>query len=941
MTEYMGKYIILSGFIIHLESQTIVELVINECEAVSLLGGNRVFRRDMGISVFHIFDSKNGDIEVDGKQEDNQQEKDSPVTKANSAPVKFKKETTFPIIGIGASAGGLEALLLFFKNVPINSGMAFIVVQHLDPEQKGYLVELLMRTTTMKVVQAQDGISVQPNCVYVIPPNKDMQLFHKMLHLFNRVSPHGIHLPVDFLFHSMADDLQKMAIVVILSGMGNDGTKGIKAVKEKEGMVFVQEPTQAKFNGMPNSAISTGMVNEVAMAEDLPGIIIDSIRHQSLGNNEPNQSEKIHFDVDKIVILLRSQTGNDFSQYKKTTVYRRIVRRMGIHEIEKLESYIRFLQENPQELQILFKELLIGVTSFFRDPEAWQQLKEQIFPKLFASHTTYKPIRIWVVGCSTGEEAYSLAITFKEALENVAHSASFQLQIFATDLNSDAINIARQGFYEDDITEDVSPERLSRFFTKEHQGYRIKNELRSMVVFAPQNVAMDPPFTKIDLLSCRNLLIYLNPELQHTLLNLFHYSLNPDGFLFLGGAETASSTDNLFELLKGSSRLYRRLEPLSVIEPFHFPFSSFNNIQITRANPEMPRNDGSDNLNLEDLTNHLILESYSPVAVLASDQGDILYTKGDVSKYLQPPSGKANWNIFAMSRKGLQSKLHNTFQKAIRKNITMTMNNVVLNTDTGKQSVDIIVQPLEESDALHRLLLVVFSNERSLSESSANKRSLFSVSNKNRISELESELESSRLQMKNLLIETQTYKEDYLSAYEELQSTNEELQSTGEEITTSKEELQSLNEELQTVNYELLTKIEELSSVNDDMKNLLDSTDIATIFLDNGLNIRRYTPSILKIMNLIPGDIGRPITDIVTKMNYPELTEDFHEVLRKQVKIEKSISTNNEKWFQVRIMPYINADEISDGLVITFMDTTESKMLEIALRKIQEDINKT
>jgi two-component system CheB/CheR fusion protein len=459
----------------------------------------------------------------------------------------------------------------------------------------------------------------------------------------------------------MADDLQKLAIAVILSGMGSDGSKGIKEIKGKEGMVFVQEPSQAKFSGMPNSAIGTGMVNEVGLAENLPKKIIDCINHQSFVNDKPEQSDKTRADIEKIIILLRSETGNDFSQYKKTTVYRRILRRMDIHQIEKLEHYVRFLQENPQELQILFKELLIGVTGFFRDPEAWRQLKEETFPKLFAAHSTQKPLRVWVVGCSTGEEAYSIAITFKEALENLSHTAKFQLQIFATDLDSDAINIARQGFYAEDIESDVSPERLNRFFTKEHDGYRIKKELRSMVVFAPQNVAMDPPFTKIDLLSCRNLLIYLTPELQYTLLNLFHYSLNPGGFLFLGSAETAGSVDNLFELLKGSSRLYRRIEPPYKAEPFHFPFSSFDNLQISRNISEMPDMDRNEILNLEDLTNQLILETYSPAAVLVSDKGDILFTKGNTGNYLQPASGKANLNIFAMARKGLHSKLHNTF----------------------------------------------------------------------------------------------------------------------------------------------------------------------------------------------------------------------------------------------------------------------------------------
>lgn len=879
-------------------------------------------------------------IELSEKLKDNKKGIKLPSNRINETSKAYPNRVSHPIIGIGASAGGLEALLLFFKNIPLNSGMAFIVVQHMDPDNKGYLVDLLTRATTMQVVQANDGISVQPNCVYVIPPNKDMQLFHKALHLFDPVEPRGLRLPVDFLFCSMADDLQKLAIAVILSGMGSDGTKGIKTIKEKGGMVFVQNPMQAKFDGMPNSAIGTGMVDEVALAENLPNKIIDFINNQPLGEKEQIRSEKSNIDIEKIIILLRSHTGNDFSQYKKTTVYRRILRRMEIHQIEKTEQYVRFLQENPQELQILFKELLIGVTKFFRDPEAWQQLKDEAFPNVFKKNSTNKLLRAWVVGCSTGEEAYSIAITFKEALENYGHTDNFQLQIFATDLNEDAINIARQGLYEENINEDVSIERLNRFFTKEQNGYRIKKDLRSMVVFAPQNVVMDPPFTKIDLLSCRNLLIYLNPELQHTLLNLFHYSLNPDGFLFLGNAETASNGDNFFELINGSSRLYRRLAPPYAAQPFHFPFSSFNNYEIDQGDSEASIIKISEPLNLKKITNQLILENYSPAAILVNDKGDILFTKGDISKFLQPISGKSNLNIFAMARKGLRLKLYNNLQKANNKKMEITVNDVVIDTKIGKQVVDVTIQPIEKTNDFNNLLLIVFLNERILLESKKNKKDFIKSASKKYILELEKELKSTQLQLEKIMIETQSYKEDYLSAYEELQSTNEELQSTSEEITTSKEELQSLNEELQTVNYELLTKMDELSNINDDMKNLLDSTDIATLFLDNLLNIRRYTPSLVKIINLIPGDIGRPITDIVTKMNYPDLADDAREVLRNQKQIEKSIRTDNNNWFQVRIMPYINSDENSDGLVITFMDITQSKMLEIDLRKAQKELKK-
>ena len=915
-------------------------------------------------------------------------------------------KASFPIIGIGASAGGLEALKLFLENVPEKSGMAFVVVQHLDPTRKGFMVDLLKRVTSMQVFQVKDNTSVQRDCVYIIPPNKDLQLFHGALHLFDPVAPRGLRLPIDFLFRSMADDRQEQAIVVVLSGMGTDGTLGLKAVKEKGGAVFVQEPAQAKFNGMPKSAISTYLADVVATAEELPLKIIDYLNHKPLiAPLELDMAEKDRKNFEKVVILLRSQTGQDFSLYKKTTIYRRIDRRMGIHQIDKIENYIRFLQENPPEVQVLFKELLIGVTSFFRDPEAWKHLKEQVFPDLFAGHSPGKMLRAWVVGCSTGEEAYSLAMIFKEALENFNPTANFSLQIFATDLDRDAIDIARQGFYTPNIAADVSPEQLSRFFIQEEQGYRVSKEIRSMVVFAPQNVIMDPPFTKIDILSCRNLLIYLTPALQKKLLPLFHYSLNPGGILFLGSAETTSSLTNLFESLKDKFRFYRRLEPTLITEPLEFPSSVFHDPRIVPDTSITQQKERKYAPNLEDLTNQFILERYSPAAVLVSDKGDILYTKGRTGKYLEPAafpsvfapllpslskelqpvkpapnlqsladqlllqrfsppavlvndrgdiiyisgrtgaylepaSGKANWNIFAMAREGLHYKLHKTFQKAVRQKVTVTLKNIAVDTGAGKQAVDVTIQPLKEPEALRRLVMIVFTNERFLSESKAPGRTPHPPGQTNRVAELEAELRKVRQRLHSLLRETQTYKEENLSAYEELQSTNEELQSTTEEITTSKEELQSLNEELQTLNYELQTKVDELSQANNDMKNLLDSTDIATLFLDNSLHVRRFTPQMVKIIKLIPGDTGRPITDIVSKLNYPELAEDAQQVLTKLVTIEKSISARDGSWFKVRIMPYRTLEDKIDGLVITFTDITESKMLEIALRQTQEDMEK-
>ena len=456
--------------------------------------------------------------------------------------------------------------------MPENSGMAFVIIQHLDPTHKGIMPELLQRVTGMKVFQVRDRMRVTPNCVYVIPPNKDMSILHDVLHLFEPMAPRGLRLPIDFFLRSLADDRQERSIGVILSGMGSDGTMGLRAIKEKLGVVLVQEPASAKFDSMPKSAIAAGLADLIAPAEDLPEKIIDYLRHAIIiTKTEFPLEEKDQSVLEKIFILLRTKTGHDFSMYKKNTVYRRIERRMNIHQINKIAAYARYLQENSQEVNLLFKELLIGVTSFFRDPAAWEQLQEKAIPALLTGHPAGRALRAWSVGCSTGEEAYSLAMAFKEALEQVKAKENFTLQIFATDLDQETIDKARQGIYPTNIVTDVSPERLKRFFIKEENGYRVNKNIREMLTFATQNVIMDPPFTKLDILLCRNLLIYLTPELQKKLLPLFHYSLNPGGVLFLGSAETIGPFTDLFTSLHIKSRLFRRRESVLPAEPPGFP----------------------------------------------------------------------------------------------------------------------------------------------------------------------------------------------------------------------------------------------------------------------------------------------------------------------------------------------------------------------------------
>ncbi|NTV13903.1 MAG: chemotaxis protein CheB [Desulfobulbaceae bacterium] len=843
----------------------------------------------------------------------------------------------FPIVGIGASAGGLEALEQFLRQVPAGCGMAFVIVQHLDPTHKGIMAELLQRTTGMEVFQVKDRMRIKPDCVYVIPPNKNMSILHGVLHLFEPAAPRGLRLPIDFFLSSLAEDRQAGSIGVILSGMGSDGTMGLRAIKEKGGVTLVQDPASAKFDSMPRSAIAAGLADLVAPAEALPAKLSDHLRHPLISTKAlPPLEEKDQSALEKVLILLRAKTGHDFSLYKKNTVYRRIERRMSVHQIDKIAYYVRFLQENPQEVELLFRELLIGVTSFFRDPEAWNQLQSAAIPALLRGRPAGGGLRAWSAGCSTGEEAYSLAIAFKEALDLSKPSENYTLQIFATDLDKDAIDQARQGVYPaPKVVADLSPERLHRFFIKEETGYRVCKEIREMVTFATQNIIMHPPFTKLDILICRNLLIYLTPELQKKLLPLFHYSLNPGGVLFLGSSEAVSTFTDHFAPLDIKARLFRRRESLLPSEPLAFPASFVPSLpgvpkELTMLKPAA---------NLQALADQLLLQHFSPAAVLTNDKGDILYISGRTGKYLEPAAGKANWNIFAMARDGLRFDLGSAFQKALRQKSAVAIKGLKVIGD-AIQTVDITVQAIEAPEALRGMVMIIFSDVATPVKNKAAGRAKEGSSGASVNPALEQELQQARLEIQISREEMQTSQEELTSTNEELQSTNEELQSTNEELTTSREEMQSLNEELQTVNAEQQSKMDELARVNNDMRNLLNSTEIVTVFLDNDLHVRRFTSGADKIFKLIPGDVGRPLSDIVNNLLYPEMADEAREVLRTLVFSEKQIATTDGRWFAVRIMPYRTMDDVISGVVITFINITAAKVLEAELRRENAKLKK-
>ena len=838
----------------------------------------------------------------------------------------------FPIVGIGASAGGLEALELFFENTPIDSGMAFVVIQHLDPNHAGIMPELLQRITPMTVEQAKDRMKVKANCVYVIPPNKSMSILNGALHLFEPIETRGLRLPIDIFFRSLADDRREKSIGIILSGMGSDGSLGLKAIKEAQGVVLVQDPATSKFDGMPRSAVEAVIADVVAAAEELPRRLIEFLKYVPVANAEPELDNKYKSNIDKIIILLREQSGHDFSLYKKNTLFRRIERRKGIHQIEKVQNYIRFLQENPAELDTLFKELLIGVTSFFRDPAVWQVLRDEMLPQLFDEIPDGYMLRAWVPGCSTGEEAYSLAIVFKEAMANLNNHKHLSLQIFATDLDHDAIEIARRGYFHNNIVADVSAERLMKFFTIEGDGFMVNTLIREMVVFAPQNVIKDPPFTKLDLLTCRNMLIYMEPELQKKLMALFNYSLNQGGIMVLGTAETLGRSVEGFEEIDQRLKIFKRTVGPIIPELIDFP-SSFSRTVKGKGEAKQSLKVVD---NIQFVADQLLLQRFAPASVLINDKGEILYITGKTGKYLEPPAGKANWNIHAMAREGLQQEIVGALRKAMQNFEPVIIHNLKIGHNGGAYFVDVTLQRIEKPDSIKGMIIVVFNDVAAVVEDKTENIKLGKRISSAEYKNLEMKLQRSYEDLQSTREETQTSQEELKSTNEELQSTNEELQSTNEELTTSKEEMQSLNEELQTVNIELQTKVNDFVRANDDMKNLLNSTEIATLFLDKELNIRRYTDQAVNIIKLRHGDIGRPFTDLVSDLQYPDMGNHARQVLKTLSTIETSISTNDNRWYNVRIMPYRTSHDHIDGLVITFSDITMAKKLEIELNRVIE-----
>jgi two-component system CheB/CheR fusion protein len=851
----------------------------------------------------------------------------------------------FPIVGIGASAGGLAAFEAFFSGMPAgaNPGMAFILVQHLAPDHKSILTELIRRYTRMQVFEVEDGMAVQPDCAYIIPPNRDMAFLNGALHLLEPAAPRGHRMPIDFFFRSLAQDQHERALCIVLSGTGSDGTLGVRAIKGEGGMVMVQNPASTEYDGMPRSAIATGLVDYELPPAEMPAQLIAYVAHAFGRPPHPATAPapKTENALKKIFILLRAQTGHDFSEYKPSTLRRRIERRMAVHQIDSIDAYVKYLQQTPAEVEALFRDLLIGVTNFFRDPEAFQAVEEQIIPKLAADKPAGSIIRVWAPGCSTGEEACSIAILLAERQEAIKRS--FKVQIFATDIDRQAIATARAGIYPASIAADISPERLARFFTAEPGGsaYRVHKRIRDMLVFSEQDVIQDPPFSKIDLVSCRNLLIYMGGELQKKLIPLFHYALNPGGFLLLGTSETVGEFGGLFTALDRKWKLYQRREDThgaqrAALDRFLPPGKALE-AAVPQAAGKRP---------LRELTEQALLQQVAPAAALINGQGDILYLHGRTGLYLEPPPGEAGINnILKMAREGLRRDLATALHKAAGIHEMVCHPGLRVKTNGGFTSVNLTIRPVVRASAATGeapLYLVILEEAPPIVPEQAEPAVLPAIAQADephadadaRVAALKQELRAKEEYLQTANEELETSNEELKSSNEEMQSVNEELQSTNEELETSKEELQSVNEELATVNVELQTKVADLSRANNDMNNLLAGTGIATVFVDHQLRILRFTPSATRIINLILSDVGRPVAHIVSNLaGYDRLPEDVQAVLDGLIPKELEVQTRSGEWYAMRILPYRTLDNVIEGAVITFVDISEAKKAQEALRE--------
>jgi two-component system CheB/CheR fusion protein len=828
----------------------------------------------------------------------------------------------FPIVGIGASAGGLEAFEEFFHHLPNDCGLAFVLVPHLDPGHASLLTEILQRSTSMPVVEAENGVAVGANSVYIIPPNRQMAIAHGQLWVAVPEVPRGQRMPIDAFLRSLADDQGDQAVGVILSGTGSDGTLGMRAIHGAGGITLVQEPSSAKFPGMPASVIHAAYATHVLPVVDMPKVLLAAARrvsnyaHQSPEANAANEANAD--DIDAVLALLRASTGHDFSHYKKGTIGRRIARRVLQHRLRSIDDYSTYLAAHPEEGRALFTDLLINVTRFFRDPEAFKILKQEILPQLFADKPADYVFRIWVAGCSSGEEAYSVAILVRELMNETPKA--FKIQIYSTDLDEESIAKARAGFYPPNIAADLTPDQLHTYFLHEDAGYRVRKEIREMLVFAVQNLIKDPPFRQLDLICCRNVMIYLEPELQNQLIRSLHYALRANGVLFLGPAESIRTHPELFTPLNGKWKFYRAI---AASRPKRAMLLGDLSWQTGNSGRAAKRVAGKlEPTNLAELTRRALLQSFAPASVVTDTAGNIVFVHGDTARFLRPAPGQATLSVVDMALESLRAELDAALHRAAEDGTTTCGRQVSAKIDGEIRNIRLSVRPLAGADG-HQLLLVSFQEDTPTPTRQASTAAVDrSSAEMRRIEELESQLARTWEALQSTIERQQLANEELMSSNEELQSTNEELQSTVEELETSKEELQSINEELVTVNGELQANSDHLTKTQNDLKNLLDNISGGIIFLDQQLCIRRFTSEAGELYRLQAGDVGRPLADIKSTIETHELLIDAQAVLDSERPGEQEVRTSAGKSYQVRLKPYRTLNDDIDGVVMTFADIT-------------------
>ncbi len=866
---------------------------------------------------------------------------DKKNTKQNIQSETDSGQTRFPVVGIGASAGGIKALEDLFDSLPADTDMGFVVIQHLARDHESLLSDILSRHTEMSVHQANNNILMGRNSVYVIPPGYDMALLGGRLQLMQQTSSRSLSRPINFFFKSLAQDLGDQAIGIILSGTGSDGSRGLLEIKNAGGVTIAQRPDSAEYADMPQSAVSTGCVDWILEVSEMgPRLTtINDGRYQLVENNNLGSASETRDYLQKIFVLLRTQSGHDFSQYKEGSLVRRVERRMLIHQIDHIAHYVRFLQQNSDEIENLFMDLLIGVTSFFRDPESYDVLKNKVFEPLLTHRSGNKPLRIWVAGCATGEEAYSVAMLVIEQMEKSSWQG--KVQIFATDINRDAVLFARRGLYSRDAVEGVGEERLLRFFTQDREGFRINKNLRDILVFAEQSVIKDPPFSNLDLITCRNLLIYMGQELHQLLLPLFYHAMAPDGFLFLGNSENIGTFGEYFKAVHQKERIFQRQGNIARQLPIGISSRLITGAKdaISFKEKRQKLKQPADKYTFQLLIEKKLLAEYSPATVLINERRDLLYSHGPITDFLRLPTGEARYNILSLVHPEIRLELGKALSTCFTSNQPVHKSGLTYKIDGKSRVLDLHIDPVSKRQE-DRLLLVVFIIRECPDEMLATRRDSNSHEGRERkILKLDQELKNSHERIFSLMEEAAVADFESRSIQEELQSSNQELQSINEELETSREELQSTTEELVTVNQELELRVDELSKINNDMANLLAATEIGTIFLDNDLIIKRFTPAAARVINLIEGDVGRPLTDLYIELEYDTLATDALSVLDTLNPLEKEVHTvHGNRWYWVRLMPYRTTLGEVRGVVISFIDITRLRQAEEELRCSQSEL---